>query len=351
MLLKPFSNLWDISYLDFLKQNYVVNIPNIGLKKINLKGINRINESNFKDSKEIEEKQLVKRNFEDMDFSPTLINKNEMEAAKKLLDGRTSYESEDSEIKIQKLSFYDFGAIFSIEQLDILWMFEVKDDDLASGIDIINDSLNFSEKQDILEIFENSMLKFSKYLENPAKNFLLQEALKGFEKSVEGYKENPFAYFYLGLIYHRPTDLYDLKKSKDFFILSEKYAKEIENDLLVALCNFMIGWISYVEGDLDKAIEGSLKAIERDSILIPEAYYNLSKFYALKRESGKSIEYLDKVIDGLDNIYSLKADIDDDFKDIREELDNYFVELSKSGKEMVNSLLEEYGITIGELRT
>ena len=291
MLLKPFSNSWDISYLDFLKQSYVVNVPNMGLKKINLKGINRINESNLKGYKNIEEKQLIKRNFEDMDFSPTLINKSEKEAAKKLLDGRTSYESEDSEIKIQKLSMYDFGAIFSIEQLDILWMFELKDDDLASGIDIVNDSLELSEKQDILEIFENSMLKFNKYLENPAKNFLLQESLKGFERSIEGYKENPFAYFYLGLIYHRPTDLYDLKKSKDYFILSEKYAKEMENDLLVALSNFAIGWISYVEGDLDKAIEVTLRAIESDSILIPESYYNLSKFYALKRESGKSIEY------------------------------------------------------------
>ena len=231
-----------------------------------------------------------------------------------------------------------------------MWIFELKDDDLASGMDIINDSLEFSEKQDILEIFEDSMSKFSKYLENPAKNLLLQESLEGFERSIKGYKENPFAYFYLGLIYHRPTDLHDLKKSKDYFILSEKYAKEIENDLLVALSNFMVGWISYVEGDLDKAIEVTLRAIESDSILIPESYYNLSKFYALKRESGKSIEYLDKVIDGLDNIYSLKADIDDDFKDIREELDNYFVELSKTGKEMVNSMLEEYGITIGKLR-
>ena len=82
MLLKPFSNSWNISYLDFLKQSYVVNVPNMGLKKINLKGINRINGVNLKDYKNIEEKQLVKRNFEDMNFSPILINKNEMKLQK-----------------------------------------------------------------------------------------------------------------------------------------------------------------------------------------------------------------------------------------------------------------------------
>ena len=274
MLLKPFSTSWNISYLDYLKQNYFIKIPEKGFKKVNIKGINKINESNFKKYDEIDPEKVIQRNFEDMDFSPILINENEGEAANKLLEGRTSHDSEDIEIKIQKFSIYDFGAIFTIEQIDLLWVSEIKDSDLSSGLDIINDSLKFSEKNDILEEFENSMLKFSKYLENPAKNFLLLESKKGFEKSIEGYKENPFAYFYLGLIYHRPTNLHDLKKSKDYFILSEKYAREIENEFLMALNNFMIGWIYYVEGDLDKAIEFTMNTLEIDSMLIPESYYN-----------------------------------------------------------------------------
>ncbi|NOR46227.1 MAG: hypothetical protein GQ534_11630, partial [Candidatus Delongbacteria bacterium] len=216
MLLKPFSNSWKISYLEFLKQSYFIKLPDMGPKKVNLKGINKINEANFKEYKEIDEKQLVDRNFEKMTFSTTLI-KSETEHAKKLLQQRTIEEDEGNEIKIQKYTMNDFGAIFSIELFEMLWINEIKNGELTEDLDVIRDSMTFGEHNEELRIFEKAIDLYGKYLGKPTKKDLLDESIKYLNKSIDGYKENPFAYFYLGLIYHRPTDYFDLQKSKEAF--------------------------------------------------------------------------------------------------------------------------------------
>ena len=131
----------------------------MGPKKVNLKGINRINEANFKEYKEIAEKELVERNFEVMTFSSTLI-KSETEHAKRLLENRTIEEDESSEIKIQKYTMNDFAAIFSIELFDMLWINEVKNGELAEDLDIIRDTMTFGEHNEDLRIFEKSIKQY-----------------------------------------------------------------------------------------------------------------------------------------------------------------------------------------------
>lgn len=317
----------------------------MGTKKVNLKGINRINETNFKGYKPIIQDQLIERNFEVMTFSPTLIN-SETEHAKRLLQQRAIDENENSEIKIQKYTMNDFAAIFTIELFDLLWINEVVSGDLTDDMDVIRDSMTFGEHVKELDIFEKSMGKYSKYLENPAKHTYLEDAYEGFKNTIKGYKENPFAYFYLGLIYHRPSHYYDLEKSKEAFKNAEKYALENERKVFSAYIDFILGWICYVEGNIDEAINVTLQSLDKDLIILSETYYNLAKYYACKKDAVNSIKYLDIAVANADNFYTLKANIDDDFNPIKEELEKYFIHLRDEARKIVNSSLSEYGISL-----
>ncbi|MDA3886105.1 MAG: hypothetical protein PF638_10985 [Candidatus Delongbacteria bacterium] len=345
MLLKPFSTSWKISYLEFLMQSYFIKLPDMGPKKVNLKGINRINEANFKNHKNLDEKQLIERNFEKMNFSKTLIN-SETDHAKRLLEHRTIDEDQGEEIKIQKYTMNDYGAIFSIELFDMLWINEIKNGELTEDLDVIKDSMTFSEHNKELSIFEESATKYSKYLDNPTKTNLLDESLQGFNKSIEGYKENPIAYFYLGLIYHHPSDLFDLDKSMEAFKNAEKYALENEEKVFAAYIDYILGWIYYIKGNIDEAIKVSLNSLDKDSIILSETYFNLAKFYAIKNDAVNAIKYLDIAVANADNFYTLKADIDDDFIPIKEELEKYFTHLRDEARKIVDSALSEFGISL-----
>ena len=344
MLLKPFSTSWEISYLEFLKQSYFIKLPDMGPKKVNLKGINKINEANFKEYKEIAEKELVERNFEVMTFSSTLI-KSETEHAKRLLENRTIEENEGSEIKIQKYTMNDFAAIFSIELFDMLWINEVKNGELTEDLDVIRDTMTFGGHNEDLRVFEKSIKQYSKYLENPTKTEFLAESLKGINKSLEGYKQNPFAYFYLGLIYHRPTDLFDLQKAIEAFKNAEKYALENEEKVFAAYIDYILGWIYYINGNIDEAIKVSLNSLDKDLIILSETYFNLAKFYAIKKDAVNAIKYLDIAVANADNFYTLKADIDDDFISIKGELEKYFIHLRDEARKIVDSSLNKFGIS------
>ncbi|MBN2789155.1 MAG: hypothetical protein JXR69_03095 [Candidatus Delongbacteria bacterium] len=345
MLLKPYSTSWKITYLEFLMQSYFLKLPEMGPKKVNIKGINKINEANLKGYKSIEEDQLINRNFEAMKFSKTLIN-SESEHAKRLLQNRTTEEDDDNEIVIQKYNMNDYGAIFTIELFDILWLYEVKNGDLTEDLDIIKDTMTFGEHNKELTTFEEALEFFGNYLENPAKKELLEKAIEGLNKSLEGYKENPFAYFCLGLIYHRPTDNYDLVKAEECFLNAEKHAVDNENKIFAAYIEFMLGWIYYIRGDIDKAIKVTLKSLSKDEIILSETYYNLAKYYAIKKDAVNSIKYLDIIVMNADNFYTLKADIDDDFASIRDELEKYFVHLRDDARKAVDNALNEYGISL-----
>lgn len=345
MLLKPFSTSWKISYLDFLKQSYFIKLPDMGPKKVNLKGINKINKANFKEYKEITEKELVERNFEVMKFSSTLI-KSETDHAKKLLENRAIEQNEGSEIKIQKYTMNDFAAIFTIELFDMLWINEVKNGELTEGLDVVRDTMTFGKHNEELRIFEESISLYDKYLENPTKTELLNQSLKGINQSIEGYNKNYYAYFYLGLIYHRPTDIFDLQKSIEAFTIAEKYALENDEKFFGAYIGYILGWIYYIEGDVDEAIKISLKSLDKDSIILSETYFNLAKFYAIKKDAVNSIKYLDIAVSNTDNFYTLKADIDDDFTLIKEDLEKYFIYLRDTARKKVDSALIEFGISL-----
>jgi len=341
MIQKPFSRLLNISYRDFLNQNYFVALNNHGLKKINLKGLNTISKANDPDFVEIEEDQIIQRKFESFDLSSELIVNEEKELVAEIIKERLERTDQDGNMDI---SFYNLGAAFSVEMIDIVWIFEMSSEEFKKGLAIIEDSLHFCDKADSYNKFIESTKKYLKYLENPSEHKLLSEVKQGFEDCIKDYKGNPFAHFMLGLIYHRPTVYFDLSRSLKEFSEAKRYSLEIENQFMAAMCNYMIAWFSYLDSDIDKAIELSLVAIDNEFMNIPEIYFNLAKYYASIKDHENSLKYLDEVIRRFDFLYAVKADIDDDFKQIRQELKNYFIKLKDEEKSKVKDRLKEMGV-------
>jgi tetratricopeptide (TPR) repeat protein len=332
----------NISYRDFLNQNYFVALNDHGLKKINLKGINKISKENDPNFTEIPEKNLVPRKFEDFNLSPELIKNEEKQTIANIVKSRLEKVDIDGDVEI---SFTHLGAAFSVDMLDIVWIFEMASEEVRDGLEVIKDSLSFCDKGCTFDLTIESSKRYLKYLENPSDHGLLASVKKDFEDCVKEYDGNPFAHFMIGMIHHRPTVFYDLKKSIFEFTKAKEFFVEIENHYLKALTNFILAWLYYIDSDTDRAIELSLEAIDEEFMNIPEIYYNLSKYYASKDDSENSIKYLDEAIRRFDFFYSIKADIDDDFNNIKSELIKYFIKLKEEEKSKIMLKLSEMGIS------
>lgn len=345
MILKPFSRSMNISYRDFLNQNYFVALNDHGLKKINLKGINKISKENDPDFKEIEEKDIIPRKFEEFNLTRDLIAEEEKDfisdISKKRLEPTDSSETAD-------ISFYKLGATFTFEMLDIVWLNETANTEIQNALDVIKDSLIFSGKGELNDIFTGLTQKYLKYLENPSDNKLFSEIKEGIEECIKNYNENPFSHIFLGMIFLRPSRYFDMNKANEEFLSAKKYSLEIENHYILGYCNFVLAWIAYLNDDTDSAIELSNEAIDSEFMNIPEIYFNLAKFYASRKDHENALKYLDEAIKRFDFFYSVKADIDEDFSLIKNELTLYFKKLRDEEKAKVNEKLYSIGITFSQ---
>lgn len=345
MLLKPYSVNSGIDYLDFLKSNYICRIKDHGLKKINAKGLNKIGKANDPDFKELTEENIHKRKFEELELSSILISEEEKKDAIQILKTRFD-ERSDSEI-----NFSEAGSSFTIEIADIISVDEMRYGDLAKGIEIIKDSMIFADKADAFERFCDYLLKYTRYLENPSEFQLIEESRSGFENCIRAYPENPYAHFLNGLIYHRPTKFHNLDKSVSCFRNAKRYSHEIEDHYMKALSGFMLSWLYYVKNDPEAAIKELLEVADEEFMRIPEVYYNLSKFYACKNDPENAIKYLDEAVTRFDYFYALKADIDDDFNQVRPELIKYYKKLISEEKEKITESLKQFGINLKSDKT
>ncbi len=341
MILKPFSNDLGISYKKFQQQNYFILINNNSLKKVNIKGINKISSSNNREFIELSDNDIISRRFEEIPLSSVLISKENITEISNL--ARSRLEFTDTETH-NEITFSELGAVFSIEMFDMIWLEELMSEGHRKGIEIINDTMIFGEKSHLFEKFTVNLERYEKYLQNPS-DFALIESIKiETEKIIEEYNGNPYDHFLLALLYHRPTSFQDLTAAKKEFIISRELSAEIENNDLTAMCDMMLAWFAYIEKDYDKAIEISHRALDLEFLSVPEIYFNLSKFYAAKGDSGNSIQYLDEVIRGFDFLYAIKAGIDDDFNKIKNDLNEYISMARDKAKKGIMKRLNNMGI-------
>ena len=341
MILKPYSIRMLGGYRRFLNQNYFICLGDGSLQKVNLKGINKISKSNDPEFNEIKRYNIIARKFDVFDINPNVIRENEKADILEISKSRLHILKDGD---IEPHTFESLGALFSMEMTDIIFLNEVIKGDLAHPLEIIKDSMIFSEKGDTFVKFADSLEDYRRYFENPSQFAFLEKIITSVNEVISEYDCNPFAHFMLGLTYHRPTRLFDLKKSVREFKRARECSWEIENQYLTAMSDFFIAWLYYVNDNIDGAIDKSLEAIDNEFIRIPEIYYNLSKYYAVKRDPKNSIKYLDEAIRRFDSFYAIKSAVDEDFDKIRKELNKYFSDLKSEEKNNLIRKLKDLGI-------
>ncbi len=234
-------------------------------------------------------------------------------------------------------------ASFDMGMANIVTQFELQRKEINQGFLQLSSILENSRKVEAKERYLDGKTEYEKYLKFPDEMQFLHDALEYLQKSVEIYKGNPFSHFYLGHIYHEPTELHNLEKAFEHYKLCATYAKGIENKGLTGLGYFYAGWIAYVQKDTKTAIELSETALQFDD-LNPENYYNLAKFYAVERNVEKSLGYLDVAIRQFDPNYSLKASLDPDFKQIEPYLTKFFDALRDEEAKNLETRLRNFGV-------
>jgi hypothetical protein len=99
-----------------------------------------------------------------------------------------------------------------------------------------------------------------------------------------------------------------------------------------------LGWKSYTNGDIDKAIEWSLKALNYDNSL-GFVKFNLGLFYMIKGDENLSVDYyVNGISDTKKQIKNVKQSIDAGMSDINEALKKY---PNINGFQIIKSLLED----------
>jgi tetratricopeptide (TPR) repeat protein len=143
----------------------------------------------------------------------------------------------------------------------------------------------------------------------------------------------------------------------DFSELSESQINEIENQLATACAQDLqggektedqqkgqtygsLGWKAYENGELDKAIEYSKKALEKDNTL-GWVHANLGLFYLIKNDELKATDFY---IDAISNIKKDKLNAKNTFKEAIADINNALTKHPeiKGYIEILQQLQQEY---------
>ncbi|MEM7656890.1 MAG: hypothetical protein AAF399_12230 [Bacteroidota bacterium] len=276
----------------------------------------------------IDQTQVVKRGFDAVEFR---LEEGFEQTASALSEVADRVDNVGSALLAtgDKLSqgIRGLNASLDMGMMNILSQFELQRGEIQEGFDKLTGLLENSRKTEAEERYRDGKQDYERYLQLPDEPQFLTDAYDYLQESVRIYRGNPFCHLYLGHIYQEPAQYFDLDKSLEHYQLCATYAKGIPNKSLAALGYFMAAWIAFAKGELETAIQHGEAAKEYDPDGIPENYYNLAKFYAVRANPTSALYHLETVIRQYDPRYSLKADSDEDFTPIRPELDAFFERL------------------------
>ncbi|MDX2249726.1 MAG: hypothetical protein SF052_23280 [Bacteroidia bacterium] len=370
-LLKPFSILRsddDDSYFQHRQWMRFVNVLGVGIHRIAEEQTNRLIEANREIGNQLD--TTLKKGFTTLEAGQKKIHHAILDQTEVIRDGlevievklgkgfdqvagglnevanRVDQVSMSVITSGEKLAKGIMGlrAALDMGMVSIVSQFELQRSEIQVGFDRMTHILENNRKTEAHERYRDGKLEYERYLQHPDEPQFLTDAHEYLQESVRIYRGNPFCHLYLGHIFQEPAQYYDLRKSLEHYQLCATYAKGIPNPPLAALGYFLSAWINYVLGNVDAAIEDGEKVREFDPDGIPENYFNLAKFYARKKDASKALQRLDFAIQKFDPTYSLKADIDDDFQDIRPELDVYFENIRTAAAQTWEGKMKEMGI-------
>ncbi len=267
--------------------------------------------------------QSVKQGF-------TQLNLGQQAIHHALLSQSEQIHQDLDELKIAfKEGFSDVKASLDMGMAHIVAQAALQREELKQGFSEMSQLLENQLKTRAQERYLDGKLEYERYLQHPDESQFLIDALAYFTESLEAYRGNPFCHLHLGHIYQKAEKPYDLEKAQEHYQLCATYAKGIQNDSLTAMGYFLAAWVSYVRGDVEKAIELGEKSIEYAPGDIPEAFYNLAKYHAHQEEAEPALLYLGKAIRDFDPYYALKANLDPDFENIQPARDAFFEKIKE----------------------
>ncbi len=220
---------------------------------------------------------------------------------------------------------------FNMAMGGVLLQFEMQREEMKQGFDSIISILENKRKTDAAEDFNDAIEFYNdgcKFIDKP---IWFKNAHKHFSASIDKYERNPLAHLHLAHIYHYQEEFRDFDKALEHYELCFTYGEADEKSKAVtAQGYFYAGWLeAVISSNYDEAIKLTKRVIEFDPKLVEKAYYNLAKFYSLKRDAKNSIHYLELLIKNYDRTYAIKVKSDADFQII----DNDFNKLLESLKQ------------------
>ncbi|MEO1448740.1 MAG: hypothetical protein AAFV07_04385 [Bacteroidota bacterium] len=221
------------------------------------------------------------------------------------------------------------SATMDMGMAGIMTQIELQREEMQAGLAQIADILRNSRKTEAQERCEDGIADYERYLKHPDEPAFLEDALAYLNESASIYRGNPYTHLYLGHVHHEAGQFYDLEQAFKHYSACATYAKGLNNRSLAGMGYFMAAWIAYVQGDVDQAIHLGELSEAYDPDGLPENLYNLSKYFARKKDSQAALRYLHTVIDRFDPQYALKANVDADFEPIAGELSAFFVKLKE----------------------
>lgn len=230
-----------------------------------------------------------------------------------------------------KGGFASLQSSLDMKMSAIVTQFELQRKELANGLQQIANLLENSQKTKAKEAYLDGERAFSKFLQFPDETLFLSDAIEKFEESISIYKDNPYAYLYLGHAYLKNSDQYDEQKAIDSYKKCITYARGAENNKLAGLGAFFGGWAYYINEQPEEAVILTEKSVSFDGSN-SAAYYNLAKYNAYLKNSESAIHHLDKAKE-FDPDYILKTADDKDFEKIQVELAEYFEKIRDVEKE------------------
>ncbi|MBN1139861.1 MAG: PD40 domain-containing protein [Anaerolineae bacterium] len=196
-------------------------------------------------------------------------------------------------------------ASFDWAMAAVLWNMEIEKAELQAIMEAIQAPLDTRAKE------------LKRRAEKAYRNGWYEEALAGFLES-EALNYQDFAVHQaLGNIYLCHQQPADLAKAREYYLKAAKYATP-ESSYYAALGYLHAGFVCYLQGDDEEAIEFSRRATELHADLI-EAFYNHAKFAATASQGAVAIASLETAIRADPN-YAAKACTDADFCKVEDQV-------------------------------
>ncbi len=235
-------------------------------------------------------------------------------------------------------------AAVDMGMVSIVSQFELQREALQEGFQQLASLMENQRKTAAQERYLDGKIEYERYLAHPDEPQFLKDAHDYFHQSIKAYRGNPYCHLYLGHIYQEAAAYYNITLAKEHYGLCATYAKGMNNKGLAALGYFLSAWMAYVEKSLEEAIQLGLKSIEYDPLGLPEAWYNLAKYYAAQQDGESAIYYLDHAVCHFDPLYTLKASLDPDFSSIKEDLDQYFIKIRDQEAKLLAEKMRNFGL-------